>query len=92
MPPLTAVNYLFGEALLAELDLNCLEWYLLSLRKLFAKIVKMPRGEQSRWKGIVNVPIPLEKFVPFSQEGWRFQAYHGNINGNLNIWLMFAVQ
>ena len=62
IPPLAAVNNLFVDTLPAELDLNCLEGYLLSPRKLFAKIVKMPRGEQSRLKGsIVNVPIPLEK-------------------------------
>ena len=39
-----------------------LEAYLMVQRKLFAKIVKMPRGEQLRLNGgVVNVPVPVDE-------------------------------
>ena len=62
LPLISVSNDLFVETTPEELCVKPLEAYLMAQRKLFAKIVKMPRGEQLRLKGsVVNVPVPVDK-------------------------------
>ena len=62
LPPISVSNDLFVETTPEELCVKPLEASLMAQRKLFAKIVKMPRGEQLRLKGsVVKVPVPVDK-------------------------------
>ena len=62
MPPLSIRNSLSVEATPPELQLNTLEAYLISLRKLFVKMFRMSKGQQRKVKGsVVNIPIPIPK-------------------------------
>ena len=62
LPPISVSNDLFVETCPEELCVKPSEAHLLAERKLFAKKVKMPRGEQLRLKGgVVIVPVPVDK-------------------------------
>ena len=62
LPPISVSNDLFVETCPEELCVKPSEAYLMAQRKLFAKIVKTPRGEQLRLKvSMVILPVPVDK-------------------------------
>lgn len=61
LPPISVRNTLKVEVVPEELQLTPVESYLVAQRKLFAKIIRMPKGQQQKLKGsVVNVPVAAE--------------------------------
>ena len=62
LPPISVSNDLFVKTCPEELCVKPSEAHPMAQRKLFAKKLKTPRGEQLRLKGgVVILPVPVDK-------------------------------
>ena len=80
LPPISVSNDLFFETCPEELCVKPSEAYQMVQRKLFAEIVKTPRGEQLRLKvSMVNVPVPYDKVAAVMKQN----RHHENCDGEI---------